>query len=106
MNEAVATILGRLKEELKALYGERLRGLYLFGSYARGEADEQSDIDVLIVLDRVDNYAEEVERTSYLVATISLEAERSICCVYVSEEDWQQKKTMFLQNIRQEAVPA
>jgi uncharacterized protein len=36
---------------LRAIFGERLRELRLFGSYARGEAGEDSDIDVLVLVD-------------------------------------------------------
>jgi len=106
MNEAIREVLARLKQGLSDLYGERLKGVYLFGSYARGEADKESDIDVLIVLDRVDNYSQEIDRTSELVAQLSLECDKSISCVYVSEERWKGEETMFLINVRKEAVPA
>lgn len=36
---------------LRATFGDRLRELRLFGSYARGEAGEDSDIDVLVLVD-------------------------------------------------------
>ncbi len=36
--------------ELKGVLGEGFAGLVLFGSYARGEAGEGSDVDVLVVL--------------------------------------------------------
>ena len=111
MSEAVQQLMRQLKERLSALYGPRLttpalKGVYLFGSCARGEAEAESDVDVLIVLDRVDNYAGEIDRTSELVAELSLEYGRSISCVYVSEERWRQDQTMFLINVREEAIPA
>jgi predicted nucleotidyltransferase len=106
MNANILSILGKLKENLERLYGVRLKGVYLFGSYARGEADEESDVDVLIVLDRVDNYAQEIERTSELIATLSLECGRSISRVFVSERRWRDDRTMFFLNVREEAVPA
>lgn len=43
-----------LADEAKVLYGRRLRRVVLFGSWARGEAHEHSDVDVIVVLDRVD----------------------------------------------------
>jgi uncharacterized protein len=106
MNENIRSILRKLKENLGRLYGERLKGVYLFGSYARGEADEESDVDVLIVLDRVDNYSAEIDRTSELIAGLSLQYGRSISCVYVPEERWKHEETMFLINVREEALPA
>lgn len=39
---------------VQQLFGERLRFVGLQGSYNRGEATEQSDIDLVVVLDRVD----------------------------------------------------
>ena len=39
---------------LRGLFGPRLVSVLLFGSYARGEAHEESDVDCLVLLDRVD----------------------------------------------------
>lgn len=36
---------------LRPIFGERLRELRLFGSYSRGEANEDSDVDVLVLVD-------------------------------------------------------
>src|SRR4051812_37672519 len=36
---------------LHPIFGDRLRELRLFGSYARGEAHEDSDVDVLVLVD-------------------------------------------------------
>ena len=49
-NELVNKILKELNQGLKLLYGDKLKGVFLFGSYARGEQDPESDFDVLIVL--------------------------------------------------------
>jgi len=106
MNEEIREILTCFKEGLSRIYGERLKGVYLFGSYARGDADEESDIDVLIVLDRIDNYSKEIDRTSELVASLSLECDRSISRVFVTEQRWRDDQTMFFLNVREEAVPA
>ena len=47
----VENIISELIEELKSQYSD-FRYIYLFGSYARGEAAEDSDIDLAIVFDR------------------------------------------------------
>jgi hypothetical protein len=36
--------------DVRAAFGERLERLVLFGSRARGEGDEESDLDVLVLL--------------------------------------------------------
>lgn len=40
-----------LREALVGVFGDRLREVVLFGSYARGEASEDSDVDVLVLID-------------------------------------------------------
>ena len=46
-----AVALSRFREAINALFGPRLREVVLFGSYARGEAHDESDVDVLVVAD-------------------------------------------------------
>lgn len=38
-------------EELKKIYGDHLRAVILYGSYARGDQREDSDIDLMILVD-------------------------------------------------------
>ena len=51
INEKVNKIIREIVEELKSKYPD-FRGLYLFGSYARGEETEDSDIDLALIFER------------------------------------------------------
>src|SRR5438105_2004807 len=106
MTGTLSALLAELKSGLAAIYGERLRGVYLYGSYVRGEQDWESDVDVLIVLDEVPRYGEEVDRTSEIIANLSLAYGVSVSRVVVSEHTWRTGDTLFLANVRDEAVPA
>ena len=44
-------ILQKFEEKTIAVFGEKLVSIVLFGSYARGDFDEESDIDILILAD-------------------------------------------------------
>jgi len=48
---AVTATLERFRTSLERRFGSRLRELRLFGSWACGEANEESDVDVLVTID-------------------------------------------------------
>ena len=50
-NEQLNAITAQVAEEAKRHFGEKLCSVVLFGSYARGDFDEESDIDILLVID-------------------------------------------------------
>jgi predicted nucleotidyltransferase len=102
----VHSVLSELKAGLRLVYGHRLKGIYLFGSYARGEADRESDLDILVVLDAFDRYAHEVNRTGILAADLSLKYEVTVSLVFLREHEWLKGDTPFLSNVRDEAISA
>ena len=77
----------KMKENLKSIYGSNLKYLYLFGSYARNEATEDSDIDIAVVLETLSNRYEEREKCSKLRAEISLENSCVISLFFFQEKE-------------------
>jgi len=106
MTASITHLLKELKEALRGIYGGRLRGLYLFGSYARGDEVAESDVDVLVVLGEITSYGAEIDRTGQIVSSISLKYGVSISRIFVSERDWSQRPTSFLASVGDEAIPA
>ncbi len=106
MSPDLPRLLAELHDGLRSIYGPRLRGLFLFGSYAAGSPDAESDVDVLIVLDHIDCYGSEVDRTGELASRVSLDYGVTVSRVFAAEADWQTGDSPFLNNIRPEAIPA
>lgn len=99
-------LLTKLRHGLEQLYGERLAGVYLFGSFARGEATPESDVDILIVLDEVTDYGQEIEHTGHLISGLSLDYDVSISRVFVSSSAWRHRDSPFLASLRHQARAA
>lgn len=106
MKPHIQSLMSELRAELTAVFGARLKGVYLYGSYARGHVGGESDLDVLVILDQIQHYGLEVDRTSSLISSLSLRYGVTISRVFVPEHDWDHGKTAFLTNVRQEAIPA
>lgn len=102
----VREILRKLRRGLEILYGGRLVGLYLYGSYARSEARPGSDLDVLAILDRIESAWEEIERTSSVCAELSLEYGVTVSLLFRSEDDWKRADTPLVLNVRHEGKAA
>jgi len=87
-HERAREIAGRAKHELERLYGPRLRGIYLYGSCARGDIDEDSDVDICIVLDEISSRFAEHERVSELGSRLSLDDNCLVSFLFVTESDF------------------
>jgi predicted nucleotidyltransferase len=90
--------------ELRQLYGERLREVILFGSWARGDAHPESDIDLLVVLDRVESSWEERKRMDDILWRHSLENDTVVVAIPVAEERFRRAGEPVLINARREGV--
>jgi predicted nucleotidyltransferase len=100
----IAPLLRELKGALDELYGERLAKLVLYGSFARGEATDTSDIDVLVVLRGEVNEWAEIKRMSHVTQPIALEYEELIAKLPLSLNEYETRRSPLLINVRKEGI--
>jgi predicted nucleotidyltransferase len=106
MSTNIERLLADLKKGLLELYGKKLKAVYLYGSYARGDYNDASDVDIMIVLDDYENYWDELVKTSYLASELSLEYSVQISRMIMTEKRWRDADLPVLKNIRTEGIPA
>lgn len=101
--ERIRPILEELKRELRRIYGPRLKRLIVYGSYARGEADGGSDLDLLVILDRADDPVAEREKLSDVILELSLKYELVVSVLIASEGSLERPSPLFL-NVKREGI--
>lgn len=105
INQEIKSILLIFKKQLKEIYKDKLINLILFGSQAKGTANEDSDIDVLIILkDQEINIGNEIERTSTIIVNLSLRYNKIISRLFMSENYFNTYNSALIRNIRQEGI--
>jgi len=102
----ISGILKEFREEIEKLYGKRLKSIILYGSWARGDATEESDIDVLIVLEGEVIPGKEIDRMIDIITEINLKHGVLVSVYPVSKEDYSTINSPLLINVRREGVPA
>jgi len=68
MPAVTRNILIDFSEEVKKILGKSLRKIILYGSYARGDYTENSDIDLMILTTLTDKEIERIEEKIYDLA--------------------------------------
>jgi predicted nucleotidyltransferase len=105
----IRPILDTLRAKLQGLYGERFRGLYVYGSYARPDAGielpESSDLDVALILSDFSSSYEEIKRFSDITYDFTLEHGLAVSVVPIRESDYKARSTNFIRTISEYAIP-
>jgi len=98
-------ILKRFAQDLKELYGKRLRNVVLYGSWARNEAADDSDIDIAVVLSGDVEPCKEIDRMIDIITDMNLEHGVLLSVYPVSQQKYEHINSPLIMNLRKEGVP-
>lgn len=96
-------VVARVKAELERLYGERLQRVILFGSRARGDAREDSDYDLAVLLHDYHGEWSEHERLVDLGLDVGEELGAWVSLWPLGPEDMA-RPTLPMENLRRDGV--
>ena len=85
-------------------FADSFKGMILYGSCARGEQDDESDIDILVLLkdkDAVDNAR---ARISELAGDLFWEHNKLVSAMPMAELDYQKGRSPFFLNVKREGI--
>jgi predicted nucleotidyltransferase len=96
--------LDQIRPRLERAFGERLRGVILYGSRARGDHGPDSDLDLLVLLDGPIALAKDIGTTVHALYPLQLEVDYPIHATPTSLEEYTAQDGQFLRNVASEGV--
>ena len=107
MPQRTSNLIGMYVEEIQRIFGEHLSKVILYGSYARGDFQSNSDVDIMILLDMPDIEIKAYSRRlSYMTYDFNMDHDLDIKPIAKSENHFQKwvKNYPFYANVQKEGV--
>ncbi len=105
--DEIRSIINELVEKVSPIFGDRLKKVILYGSYARGDYDAESDVDVMFLVDKQEEeLRQDVKKVIKLETEIGLQYDVFIAPLLQSYEKFLKYLSVmpFYQNIEKEGI--
>lgn len=93
-----------IREALEQTFGKRFHHAVLYGSEARGQADPDSDIDLMVVLDGAVSYFTDLHRSVAAVYPIEMRLGRAVSTKLASWDQYSHEDSPLMRNVRREGI--
>ena len=93
-----------IRSRLKTAFQDRLQGVLLFGSQARGEASPDSDLDLMVLLEEPVRLGQDLETIVGALYPVQLEIESPIHALPVSARSFEAGTFGIYRNAKREGA--
>lgn len=107
MPNSIRNIVYTFSFQLRKLLGDKLSKIIIYGSYARGDYHQYSDVDVMILVKMSEEEIKQIENTIYdMVFDIQMETGVDISPIIKNEDQYEYWVDVlpFYRNVRDEGV--
>lgn len=104
MDPKVKRLVDQVKAFLHERYGDGIKRVIVYGSHARDEATEDSDVDVLVLTDPSLKPSEVRKSLSDLLFDMLMDEGELISVVAISEEHFENYNSPFMLNVKKEGM--
>jgi predicted nucleotidyltransferase len=102
--EKIKPILKEVKTKLKEIYKSRLKKIILYGSFARGDDTDGSDIDLIILLKDMKDSINERKNYFDTIWKLDLKFDTLISIIPLKEEDFKERRLPIILNAKREGI--
>ncbi len=103
-SQKIKPVISELSRLISQHYGNHLKYLILYGSYARGDFHSESDIDILVVLDEIKSEMQEISTLADLKTDLLLQYDWYLSTNPVSIQKFENSDFTFYKNVRKEGI--
>lgn len=107
MEERIKNIAIEVNEELIKLFGEKIERIILYGSYARGDFNLESDVDIMILLNcDQEEINEKRKEISRIASRVGLRNDIMVSLLARNHKEYENNipYQLFYQNIEREGM--
>jgi len=97
-------LLVEVKKRLKEIYGDNLKDVILYGSYARGDFSQGSDIDLIILLGEMEQRMAERKKYFDAIWELELKYDMVISILPFKEEEYKTRRLPIILNAKREGI--
>ena len=106
MDERIKQLINQIKAHLVKVYKEGIKKVILYGSCVRSEMTRDSDIDILVLVEKSLDPFEVRESLSDLLFDMILNEGELVSVIVVPEDFFESYNSPFMLNVKKEGVVA